>query len=56
MFEFAKAECFHQWRDVDAEAAAQTLLQAVPAANGIARGAVPVFDRAFLVGEVPCRR
>ena len=42
VLEFAKAECFHQWRYIDAEGAAQTL-QAVLAANRIAHAKDPLW-------------
>ena len=48
MLQLGQAERFHQRRHVDAEAPAQALLQAVPAADGIGRRARPGLDRAFL--------
>ncbi len=47
MFEFAEAEGFHEWWEVDAEASTEAFLQAVPAADWIAGRTAPSFDGTF---------
>jgi len=46
VLDVGQAECFQDRRDVVTEAAAQPLLQAVPAANGVGRGTGPRLDAA----------
>ncbi len=47
MLQFTQIKSFHQWRNIHAEAASQTLFQPVPATDRIPGRASPRLDRTF---------
>src|SRR6267378_1311095 len=46
VLDLGKPQCLHQWRNVHAEPAAKALLETVPAADRVLRGATPSFHSA----------